>query len=375
VAATALLFAISATVLAAADATDPALRAANLWGYVLIAAYTAPIIVRRRHPVAALTVALAAGFAYAALSYPVALTPAVLLVIYSAAAALEPRAARLVLGAALVAAVVCATASPGPTDIGVPALVVLAWLFGKYVRRGRLATAALEEKNRELEQAQLDLARQAVTEERVRIARELHDVVAHSMSVVAVHAGTGRMVAATDPAGAERALATIETTTRAALQEMRRLLGVLRSDVDGGAVPGDLSPAPGLGDLDALVAEVVRSGVTVDVRVAGERRPLPPGLDLCAYRIVQEALTNVIKHAGPARAAVAIEQNEREVSVDVRDDGIGRAVAATAAAGTGGHGITGMRERVAMHGGTLDVGPTPGGGFRVHARLPIEAGA
>jgi signal transduction histidine kinase len=228
-----------------------------------------------------------------------------------------------------------------------------------------LYTEALEAKNKELEAAQHELARQAVTEERLRIARELHDVVAHSMSVVAVHAGTGRMVARADPAAAERSLATIEDTTRSALAEMRQLLGVLRS-ADGDD-PAALLPAPGLGDVHALVAEVVRSGVDVELRVHGVRPAVPPGVDLSAYRVVQEALTNVIKYAGPAKAFVDVRYTDSSVHVEVTDDGRGPA----APAAPGGNGLVGMRERAAVHGGTLDAGPGDAGGFRVVARFPL----
>ena len=204
-----------------------------------------------------------------------------------------------------------------------------------------------------------------MTEERLRIARELHDVVAHSMSVVAVHAGSGRMVAKEDPAAAERALGTIEATTRSALGEMRRLLGVLRGgDGDGAAT---LEPSPGLADLDALVEDVGRSGAHVELRVQGERTVVPPGVDLSAYRVVQEALTNVIKHAGPARAVVEVRYTDTDVTVDVTDDGRG----GPATTARGGHGLVGMRERVAVHGGALDAGPRERGGFHVSARFPL----
>ena len=219
----------------------------------------------------------------------------------------------------MVLGILGATASPGPTDVGVPALIVSAWLLGNYVGSRRSYTAELEAKNRLLEQARVELADRAVTEERLRIARELHDVVAHTMSVVAVHAGTGRMVADDDPAAARQALATIETTTRSALVEMRRMLGMLRGS--DGEEPGALAPAPGLGDLDALVADVVRSGVTVEVRVEGDRTDVPAGVDLAAYRIVQEALTNVIKHAGRVRATVVVRYTDDAVTVEVDDEG------------------------------------------------------
>ena len=363
-------FGLSAAALAAADPVAADVREPDVAAYALVAVYTASPIVRRRTPVVAVFGGLAAGLAYAAAQYPVALTPVVLLSIYTAAAVLPPRRARLLLAAAVVFGVVGATASPGPTDVGVPALIVSAWLLGNYVGSRRRYTAELEDKNRLLEQARIELADRAVTEERLRIARELHDVVAHTMSVVAVHAGTGRMVADEDPAAARQALATIETTTRSALVEMRRMLGVLRGS--DGDEPGTLAPAPGLGDLDALVADVVRSGVTVEVRVEGDRTDVPAGVDLAAYRIVQEALTNVIKHAGRVRVSVAVRYGDDAVTVEVDDEGPAGHQAQSVPVATG-HGLAGMRERVAMYHGDLDVGPGPIGGFHVAARLPFGA--
>jgi signal transduction histidine kinase len=360
-------FGLSAAVLAGADPVADDLREPDVAAYVLVAIYSGLPIVRRRAPVVAVFGGCAAGVAFAAAQYPVALTPVVLLSVYTAAAVLTPRRARLLLAGAVVLGVVGATVSPGPTDVGVPALIVSAWLLGNYVGSRRRYTAELEEKNRLLEQARVELADRAVTEERLRIARELHDVVSHTMSVVAVHAGTGRMVAVDDPAAAREALATIEATIRSAMVEMRRMLGILRgSDSED---PSALAPAPGLGDLDALVADVVRSGVTVEVRVDGERTGVPAGVDLAAYRIVQEALTNVIKHAGRVRVTVGVRYGDDAVTVEVDDDGPSRhdvgSVQAT------GHGLVGMRERVAMYDGDLDVGPGPIGGFHVVARLPF----
>jgi signal transduction histidine kinase len=194
--------------------------------------------------------------------------------------------------------------------------------------------------------------------------------VAHTMSVVAVHAGIGRMVADDDPVAARQALATIETTTRSALVEMRRMLGILRGS--DSKEPGTLAPAPGLRDLDALVADVVRSGVTVEVRVEGDRTDVPTGVDLAAYRIVQEALTNVIKHAGRVRVTVAVRYSDDAVTVEVDDEGPAGDDSGSAPSATG-HGLVGMRERVAMYDGDLDVGPGPIGGFHVAARLPFGA--
>ena len=228
----------------------------------------------------------------------------------------------------------------------------------------------MEHKNRLLEQAQVDLAERAAAEERLRIARELHDVVTHTLSVVVVHAGTGRMVAETDPAAARRALATIEVAARSALVEMRRLLGVLRR---AGDEQGGLAPAPGLAELDSLVADIELSGVDVEVRVEGERPVVPASVDLCAYRIVQEALTNVIKHVGPARATVGVRYSDHEVTIDIDDDGPTGPVVSSSPA-SGGHGLIGMRERVTMLHGDLVAGPRPSGGFHVSARLPFGEG-
>jgi signal transduction histidine kinase len=357
-------FALSAAVIAAAGA-DPGLRDPDALALALVAAHSASVVLRRRRPVAAVALSLATGFAYSAAKYPPALVPLMLLTVYSAATALPERPSRWVLVTAVVVSALASTAGPGPTSISLPLLAAGAWFLGNSVRTRRLYTETLEAKNRELELAQHELARQAVTEERLRIARELHDVVAHSMSVVAVHAGTGRMVAGDDPAAAERALATIEATTRSALGEMRRLLGVLRSS--DGDEPAALGPAPGLADLDRLVADVARSGVDVGLRVHGDRPDMPPGVDLSAYRVVQEALTNVIRHAGPARATVDVRYTGAGVTVEVADDGRGAAMPPA----PGGHGLVGMRERVGVHGGELDAGPGPTGGFRVVATFPL----
>ena len=363
-------FAVSAAVLAASDPVPSDLRAPDLGGYVLVAIYSGSVIIRRKAPVVAVFGGLAAGVVFAAAQYPMALTPVALLSIYSAAATLPAKQARLLLAGAVVLGIIGTSASPGPTNTGVPASIVSAWLLGNYVGSRRAYAAELEEKNRQLERARLELADRAVAEERLRIARELHDVVSHTMSVVAVHAGTGRMVAEDDPAAARVALATIETTTRSAMLEMRRMLGLLRGSA--GDEPGVLTPAPGLGDLDALVADVVRSGVTVEVCVEGHRRDVPVGVDLAAYRIVQEALTNVIRHVGPTRATVTVHYTGDAVTVEIDDDGSAR-TRPTAWPSATGQGLEGMRERVAMYHGNFDAGPRPGGGFHVAARLPFGA--
>ncbi len=205
--------------------------------------------------------------------------------------------------------------------------------------------------------------KRAVAEERLRIAQELHDVVAHSMGVIAVQAGVGAHVIDQDPAEAKRSLDAISATSRSTLTEIRRLLGVLRDD--GAAA---YQPAPGLADLDRLVADLGDAGLPVSVCVEGSSADVPPGVDLTAYRIVQEALTNVLKHAGPAQAVVTVTYEPDAVRLRITDDG--RGVNGTAT--EGGHGLVGMRERVGVYGGSLSAGPRTGGGFAVVAELPYR---
>ncbi|WP_371679867.1 sensor histidine kinase [Streptomyces sp. NBC_01276] len=212
---------------------------------------------------------------------------------------------------------------------------------------------------------------EALTAERLRIARELHDMVAHSIGVIAIQAGVGSRVIETQPAEARKALDAIETTSRETLAGLRRTLVALRRaqpDAEGGHAP--TGPAPGLADLDALAASLADSGVRVDVRTTGERRDLPPDIDLSVYRIVQEALTNVVRHAGGGvRARVGLDFSAEELRVEVLDDGRG----VSARAGKSGFGITGMYERVSLLHGRFSAGPRPEGGFRVAAELPLPA--
>jgi signal transduction histidine kinase len=237
-------------------------------------------------------------------------------------------------------------------------LAVAPWLFGRTVRARNLRLAAAE---REQEQR----ARIAVGDERARIARELHDVVAHSVGVIVVQAEGARRVFDHDPERAREALDSIECTARTALADMRRSLGVLRREDDERA----LAPQPGVDDLDRLVEQARAGGLTVELAVEGERVPLPQGIDLSAYRIVQEALTNVIKHAGAARALVTVRYLDDELEVEVADDGPGPPIDAEDGAG---HGIVGMRERVEAHGGALHTGAGRDGGFLVRASLPLS---
>jgi signal transduction histidine kinase len=340
-------------------------------GYALVLLHTLPLAARRRFPGVVLASCVASGLAFVALGLPpVVLGVAILVAVYSVAAYGE----RWVSLAGLAAAAVGSAAvqlTPGrfqmPTPVTNTLILGAAWLLGHFVDVRRAYTDQLE-RTAELERARAEAARRAVAEERLRLARELHDVVAHSISVIAVQSGVGAHVAASQPEEAAKALAAIEATSRAALIELRRLLGVLRQE---GEPQGSLAPVPGLADLDALLTEVAKAGLAVRLRVEGTPWQLPAGVDLSAYRIVQEALTNVVKHAGEARAQVTIGYGDQDVTVEVTDDGLG----VTAPAGDGrvrvGHGLIGMRERVQVFGGELEAGPRPGGGFRVAARLPL----
>ncbi len=200
-------------------------------------------------------------------------------------------------------------------------IMAAGWWLGDGTRRRQEAVVTAQQRAAELERAREELARRAVTEERLRIARELHDVVAHSMSIIAVQSGVGVHVLDSRPEEARKALVAVEATSRQALVEMRRLLGVLRQEAEA---RGSLAPAPGLAEVEALAAEVASAGVRVEVRIEGTPSELPAGLDLSAYRIVQEALTNVVRHAGPATARVAVRYAPGQVAVEVVDDGRGR---------------------------------------------------
>jgi signal transduction histidine kinase len=234
---------------------------------------------------------------------------------------------------------------------------IIAWLVGALVRSRRLYVQGLV---REREEKALT----AVAEERNRIARELHDVIGHSVSVMTVQASAVRRLMREDQGRERAALETVEATGREALAEMRRMVGVLRGS--GGAP--DLAPPPTLEQLGGLIEKFRAAGLDVVLQTDGDPAPLPPGLDLTAYRLVQEALTNTLRHAQATRAAICIRYGKAHLTVSVRDDGRG-----PHAAGQPGHGLAGMRERVAVYGGDLIAGAAPGGGYELRAEIPVEA--
>jgi signal transduction histidine kinase len=249
-------------------------------------------------------------------------------------------------------------------------LLAAAWTLGEGVRQRRLHAAELEDRAARLEREREEKARQAATQERLRIARELHDVVAHSLSVIGVQAGAARLVLYSEPnpTRAREAVAAIEATANQAMTEMRRALGILRDTERSGVA---LAPLPGLDQLSALLDQLRRAGLPADLRVEGTPRPLPASIDLSLYRIVQEALTNTLKHAGAAHAEVVVCYGTYDITVEVSDDGRG---ASPSAARSQGGGTIGMRERVALFDGELQVGARPQGGYAVRVRLPTSAG-
>jgi signal transduction histidine kinase len=281
------------------------------------------------------------------------------------------------LGSSLVLLILFPTANPPLPAWGLELVAgVGTWLAGIAMRERQARLRAVEERARRLEHERELAGRVAVADERARIARELHDVIAHSVSVMVVQAGAARRLLAKPGTqapqglgGAERsaeAMREVEGSGRDALTELRRLLGVLAERPDELV----LAPQPGLDQLDALVGRIDAAGVPVDVRIVGTPRPLPPGLDLTAYRVVQEALTNVMKHAAGARTEVLVEYGERDLRLAVIDGGGSRGP--TGAAGVG-RGLLGMHERVAAYGGDVEAGALPEGGFAVRARLPMAA--
>jgi len=343
-------------------------------GLLLLLLQVVPLLWRRRYPSLVLLLVAVAFGTKVLVGFNPGIAGLGLLVAMYSVAAYEVGARRLaflvVAGLGFVAGFVVfgVTGNPRSLAIIVPSVFfVAAWLIGDYLRTRRAYVAQLEERAARLERERDQDRRLAADEERTRIARELHDVVAHDVSVIAIQAGAARAVQASKPEAAAQALGLIETTARETLIELNRLLGVLRGS--NGATP-DRSPQPGIGQLAGLVEELRAAGLEVDARVEGKAEPLPPALDLSAYRILQEATTNVLKHARARRVDIRIHYSPNMLGLDVRDDGAG---GGGDPASSSGHGLIGMRERVALFGGKVHAGRNRAGGFSVHARLPIES--
>jgi signal transduction histidine kinase len=381
-----------------ADIPAPGMAAATL-------AATLPVAVRRVWPLPVLGVVAAAVAVLTAATGSAPLVSDLMLGMASYMVAVRLRcpaaagalaAAEMAIGAGLFTA--SATVHTGNVMLHSMLAAAAMWFAGYGVRERHAYQAGLAEQAAQQRRAEAERNRHALQQERLVIARELHDVLAHTLSVVTVQAGVGRRVGAARPAEALRALAAVEDASRGALDELRRVLCLLRSvgepasvaaiagigGAGGQTAPSSapaLAPAPGLGDLGSLAAMVRAAGTLVELDVTGNVAAVPPAAALTAYRIVQEALTNVVRHAPGARATVALRISAAGVRIRVTDTGrprgpAGRAGSAepSAASGTGRLGIVGMRERAAVFGGTLDAAPLPGGGFRVAAFLPVASG-
>jgi signal transduction histidine kinase len=333
---------------------------------ILASLAAVPVAVRRIRPMVAFGAVLALYLALGLLSpisgviiaFPTAY------VLYTVAVTYRRKvsAAALIVALAVesLVAVLGHVASNALVPLGL--VLIVLWLFGSMARQRRLYASGLQQQ----------AASQAVAEERLRIARELHDVVAHSMAVIAVQAGFGQYVIDSQPGQAREALSAIQGTSRDALDEMRRMLSVLRQgDAEGAqaAPEAPLRPADGLADLHRLITRVGHAGVHVDLQITGQPVDVPASVGLSAFRIIQEALTNVVKHAATPDCQVRLDYREQELSLEILDEGDG-----TAPPGPGsGHGLIGMRERVLLCGGEFSAGPRPDRGFRVAATLPLAA--
>ena len=368
-----MLTAVALVALLVRPDSDVDWRELDALGVLLTIGALAPLAWRRRSPAPVFAINLLCAAAFAAAPYGNGVEGfGVLLALYTLAAHCPPRRSLLGLLAAMIAVVIVFLRYPGDIGIGDIAgnavVFVTAWALGNNLRTRRAYTAELEDRAARLERERAAQTLVAVTSERRRIARELHDVVAHNVSVMVVQAGAARRMLARDPETARTAIEAVEATGRTAMTEMRRLVDVLREDNEPA---GDLEPQPGVDQVPVLVEAIRGAGLPVDLVVEGDVRPLPPGVDLSAYRIVQEALTNSLKHAGRARARVVLHYGEEVLDVRVDDDGRGPALDSGSSEHSG-HGLLGMRERIALFGGQLAAGPRRGGGYEVVARLPFE---
>jgi len=335
--------------------------------------FGAAVALRRRWAIAGV-LTIMAGLAVktavdrhpAALQNTIGVLPALLLLFYGLGAYAPHRRSRWVAGFAVIVTSANTLLTPGKPAVSLipnTLIVVLLPYSVGLMMRNRASREQADRLRAEHLDALRDLtADAAAAEERTRIARELHDVIAHSVSVMVIQAGGARMVMATNPSRAEESLRLVERAGRDALSEMRRLLGILERGQD----PLALAPQPGLANIDELVSEAQAAGLTTELHVEGRPALVSPALDLCAYRVVQEALTNAIKHVAPAQAAVCVRWGDDQLELEISDDGSGAGTALP-----GGHGITGMHERVTLHGGTFSAGRRQGGGFTVRARLPL----
>lgn len=358
-------------------APDGSQREADVLAVALVVGETVAFVFRRRAPLGSLVTVMALVVVFWVRDYPTNFDAFSLLAAYAATSHSDrPRrtvwyAVGAVIGLLSVVALLGVLSPeedlPAIAVFGIAAIHLTAAVLGEMVHERRLRVLELEERALRAEAERELLAREAVLRERASIARDLHDVVAHGMSVMVVQAGAAQRLVKTQPERAAAALEQIQATGREALGEMRRMLGVLRSEERS----AELVPQPTLDDVDAIVGRCVEAGVPTDLIIDGGPAPTTsPGAEMAAYRVVQEALTNVIKHAGrPVRATVRITFQGDHVRLEIDDNGVGAGLDQLRTAT--GHGLVGMRERVELYGGTLRAGPRPGGGFRVAATVPL----
>jgi signal transduction histidine kinase len=337
---------------------------------ILVPITTLPLALRRYRPLAVLAITVGAETVLLLFAARVPAPVGVIVALYTVASRCERPVSVRAGGWALLAIVVGVIVQYGEhSGRIVPELAVfaIAWVIGDNIRTRRAYLAELEARAARLEREREERDARAVAEERARIARELHDVIAHNVSVMVVQASAGEQVFDEDPARARESLSAVGSTGRAALAELRRLLGVIRAEDDRQG-RASYAPQPGIENVDELVRQVRETGLAVELSVIGRPRELPEAVGLCAYRIVQEALTNTLKHAGASKASVSVRYVADALELRVSDDGRG---ASGVNGEGGGHGLIGMRERVALFGGELAVEPR-GGGYAIRARLPLE---
>lgn len=359
--------ALVAVLLALAGFTELTLRGWLLPREIAVVLFmTVPFIWRRRVPLLSAVLVATAVATFGGTPTDLHLILAALpFAMYSLGAHASDRAAAAGMAVALItlwiSVAVRSTESTVRDIVSITVVVVTAFTLGRVMRRREMRLLASDERAAVLEREREADLRSAASEERGRIARELHDVIAHGVTVMVVQAGAADQVIERDPARARQALVDIQEAGRQALTDLRRLLGLVRDEDTL-----RLAPHPGLQELDALISEMRKAGMPIEVEVRGTPRDLPAGVDLSAFRILQEALTNVLKHAGDARARVVVAYAPSAIELEVVDDGCAKAQGH-------GHGLVGMRERVLLYGGTLEAGPAEGSGYRVRARLPLDA--
>jgi signal transduction histidine kinase len=336
---------------------------------IACAAFAVPLLWRRRAPfeatLAMMTVAVVQAFTGLTTAPDMAVSVALLaLMLFSLGRHAERRSLiGLAYGVAVAVAVTLAV-TPGDILFPVAFFFVAPWVAGRALRSRTLLARELAEQAARSEAEREERAARAIADERARIARELHDVVAHSLTVMVIQAGAARRIVDTQPERVVEVADTIKRMGSEALDEMRRLVGVLREEGEGAA----LAPQPTMADIESLVERARGAGLDVELDVRGERAALPPGVDLSAYRVIQEALTNTIKHARASRATVTVTHSSDALEIAISDDGSGGEAVLPSA----GQGLVGMRERVTLYGGTLDAAPRAGGGFEVRARFPLK---